>query len=266
MNKITRTVIRDLEFKRIGIKSLKLDVHLPNAVREPVPFVVWVCGGAWQGMDKEVGADKAPWLTNVGLAVASIEYRVSNEAIFPAQIQDCKAALRWLRAHADELHLDAERVGVWGESAGGHLVELLGSTTGVTAFENDGICPDQPTDVCAVCAFYGPSDLTTMPVAAEPVLTKLLGVSPQERPDVAVGASPHHYVGPHSAPHLLVHGDADPVVPVAQSIRMAKALRQHRVPTELRILPGAIHGGTGFWDSEATRNAVAAFFLRWLKP
>ena len=286
------TVVRDLAFKQVGVRTLLLDLYLPSGrppplgstlspdttvgitVPPPLPLVIWVGGGGWAVMSKHHAESMAAWLTDYGLAVASIEYRVSSsagvlayqypgEATFPAQIQDCKAAVRWLRAHADAYGLDAAHVGAFGDSAGGHLVELLGTTANVTAFESDGVCPDQSSQVQAVCSVYGPSDLGDLPSAAAAV-SALLGAAPTDAPDLARWASPLYHVSADSAPHLLIHGDRDTLVPVAHSLRFAEALRRHRVEVMLHVIQGAGHGGAEFWASDEIKRMVARFFLRHL--
>jgi acetyl esterase/lipase len=152
-------VVRDLEYGRIGQRKLLLDLYLPENSDKPMPLIVWVHGGGWAAGSKEqVGAVRQ---LQRGYAVASIGYRLSGEAIFPAQIEDCKAAVRWLRAHAKDFQLDAEHCGAWGSSAGGHLVALLGTSGGVKEFDaGDNL--DQTSRVQAVCDFYGPTDLLQM--------------------------------------------------------------------------------------------------------
>jgi acetyl esterase/lipase len=157
-------VLRDLPFKQVDDIELKLDLYLPDR-RPTVPVVIWVGGGGWKQMGKGGCARLAAWLADEGLAVAGIEYRVSGQARFPAQIRDCKSAVRWLRGNADQFGFDALRIGAWGDSAGGHLVQLLGSTAGVAEFEEPDVHPDRGSEVQAVCAFYGPSDLTDLPTA-----------------------------------------------------------------------------------------------------
>jgi acetyl esterase/lipase len=147
--------LRDLEYARAGEKSLLLDLYLPEKSRHSLPLIIWIHGGAWTGGDK---ADcPARRLLQRGYAVASINYRLSNEAIFPAQIEDCKAAIRWLRAHAKQYGLDADHFGAWGSSAGGHLVALLGTTGDLKQFDK-GDNLDFSSRVQAVCDFYGPTD------------------------------------------------------------------------------------------------------------
>ena len=151
--------LRNLEYARVGDKKLLLDLYLPEKPQGPLPLVIWIHGGAWLGGDK---ADcPARRLVQRGYAVASVNYRLSNEAIFPAQIKDCKAAVRWLRAHTAEYGLDAGHFGVWGASAGGHLVALLGTSGDTKDFdkgENLGVS----SRVQAVCDWFGPTDLLQM--------------------------------------------------------------------------------------------------------
>src|SRR6187200_77765 len=152
-------VLRDLEYGRVGERPLVLDLYLPEKGERPLPLIVWVHGGGWAAGSKEqVGAIRQ---LQRGYAVASVGYRLSGEAIFPAQIEDCKAAVRWLRAHHAEYGLDSDHVGAWGSSAGGHLVALLGSSGQFSDFDQGGHL-DQSSRVQAVCDFYGPTDLLQM--------------------------------------------------------------------------------------------------------
>ena len=132
-------MLRDIEYGHVEDKSLLLDLYLPTNAQEPLPLVVWVHGGAWSGGDK--APCRAAWLVDRGYAVASVNYRLSREAIFPAQVHDCKAAIRWLRANAAEHGIDGEHIGVWGSSAGGHLVALLGTSGDVADLEGESGTP-----------------------------------------------------------------------------------------------------------------------------
>ena len=129
-------VLKDLPYVENGHARNKLDLYLPKDAKGPLPVVVWVHGGAWRAGSKD--GCRAAWLTGKGYAVASINYRLSQHAVFPAQIEDCKAAIRWLRANAGKYHFDPDHIGVWGESAGGHLVALLGTTGGAKELEGKG--------------------------------------------------------------------------------------------------------------------------------
>src|SRR5713101_8014594 len=148
--------LRDLEYVKGGHERQKLDLYLPEKSDGPLPLIVWIHGGGWIGGNKE----NPPGLEflNRGYALASINYRLSQHAKFPAQIEDCKAALRWLRANAKTYNLDPDRIGVWGESAGGHLVALLGTTGDVKELEGEEGNPQQSSEVQAVVDWFGPTD------------------------------------------------------------------------------------------------------------
>ncbi len=264
-------VYRDLEYARAGDKSLLLDLYLPEKSQHPLPLIIWIHGGAWSGGDK---ADcPARRMLQRGYAVASINYRLSNEAIFPAQIEDCKAAVRWLRAHAGQYGLDAEHFGAWGNSAGGHLVALLGTTGDAKEF-NKGDNLEFSSRVQAVCDYYGPTDFLQMqahmlpgaPMKHDPPSSPeslLIGGPIQENKDKAVRANPIAYVTPASAPFLIVHGDLDPLVPYNQSQLLFEALKKAGVSVRLHIIEGAGHG-PGFGGRDIA-EMVNAFFDRHLK-
>jgi acetyl esterase/lipase len=257
-------VLRDLEYARVDDLSLKLDLYLPDPLPDKrLPLVIWIHGGGWRGGSKD--RTRAPETLGTGYAVASIDYRLSHEAVFPAQIHDCKAAIRWLRGHATEYNLDPDRFGAWGSSAGGHLVALLGTSGGVGELE--GIVGDhlrQSSDVQAVCDYYGPTDLLAM--LSQPSLldhhsptspeSLLLGGPVSENQELAWLASPIAFVDPTDPPFFIVHGDQDPTVPVEQSIDFHAALTDLGVDSMLRIVEGAKHGG--FPDE--VYEAVKAFF------
>src|SRR5208337_3078994 len=153
-------VLRDLQYVEHGHERNRLDLYLPEKAEGRLPLVVWNHGGGWVGGSKE-GCPAVP-LTTRGYAVASLNYRLSQHAVFPAQIQDCKTAVRWLRANAAKYDLDPEHVGVWGASAGGHLVALLGTTGNVKELEGTGGNLDQSSRVQCVVNWFGPSDMARM--------------------------------------------------------------------------------------------------------
>ena len=150
---------RDVAYVSGGTERQRLDVFFPEKSAKPVPLIVWIHGGAWSAGSK----DRCPALPLLedGYAVASVTYRFSQHAVFPAQIEDCRAAVRWLRAHAAELNIDPERIGAWGSSAGGHLVALLGVAGDKTDWDK-GENLDQSARVRAVVNWFGPADLLTM--------------------------------------------------------------------------------------------------------
>ncbi|MCP4589541.1 MAG: alpha/beta hydrolase, partial [bacterium] len=156
----TGLVHRDLAYVSDGHERQKLDLYLPSERAErPAPVIIWVHGGAWRAGSKDRCPAKR--FVRLGYVVTSINYRLSQHAIFPAQIQDCKAAVRWLRAHAKQYNLDPRRFGVWGSSAGGHLVALLGTAGDVKEFDV-GAHLDFSSRVQAVCDYFGPTDFTKM--------------------------------------------------------------------------------------------------------
>ena len=262
------TVLRDLTYADVNGHRLGLDLYLPANSTGPVPTVVWVHGGAWYEGDKSCCC--AAFLATRGCAVASVNYRLSGEALFPAQIHDVKGAVRWLRAHADEYRLDPLRFGAWGDSAGGHLVALLGTSYGVPELEGVvGGHLEQSSRVQAVCDWFGPTDMLQIgdrpsepdhygPDSAE---ARLFGGPVHARRELVTLANPITHVGPDAPPFLIQHGDQDPIVPYHQSEILADALRSVGVPVTLEIVRGAGHG---FHGPEAA--AAADFFDRHLCP
>lgn len=243
-------VLRNLEYARVGDRALLLDLYLPEQAQGPLPVVVWIHGGAWRAGNKE--GTPAVRLVPKGYAVASISYRLSQEAVWPAQIQDCKAALRWLRAHAQEYGLDPDRFAAWGASAGGHLAAMLGTAGDAREWEvgeNLGFS----SRVQAVCDFFGPADFTTIgyyPCALDHLgpdspEAQLIGASLTDHPDKARAASPNTYITADDPPFLIMHGDMDWVVPWTQSQELYDQLRAAGVAATLVIVPGAGHGFAG---------------------
>jgi acetyl esterase/lipase len=263
-------VVREIRYVEPAHPRQKLDLYLPAAGGKPSPVIIWIHGGAWKGGSK----DRPPAIRflSKGYAVASLEYRMSQDATFPAQIEDCKAAVRWLRAHAQEHNLDPNRFGAWGASAGGHLAALLDTTGDIKSFDvgpNTGFS----SKVQAVVDFFGPSDLAKMGAqsgpesrmdhnAADSPESQLIGGAVQENKAAAAKASPVTYVSSHSAPILIVHGDADPLVPHQQSETFYQALKQAGVDATLHIVKGGGHGN-GFGPE--VNKLVEAFFDKHLK-
>jgi acetyl esterase/lipase len=263
------TVVRDLEYARIGDISLKLDLYLPERRGEaPRPLVVWVHGGGWRGGSKE-NTSALPLLRR-DYAVASIGYRLSQVATFPAQIEDCKAAIRWLRAHADEYELDTRRIGVWGASAGGHLVALLGTSGDVKELEGTAGPLDQSSRVQAVVDWFGPTDFTRMSAfpnridhdAPNSPESLLLGGPVQDNKDKAARANPITYVTADDPPFLIMHGDQDDLVPSNQSDLLHEALQAANVDVTYLVIKGAGHG---FGPNPAVIGAVSEFFDQHVK-
>ena len=258
-------LVQDLQYVENGHERNRLDLYLPEKVEGQLPLVVWIHGGAWWAGNKQ--GCPAVYLTTKGYAVASINYRLSQHAVFPAQIEDCKAAIRWLRANAVKYHIDPDHIGVWGSSAGGHLVAMLGTTGNVKELEGTGGNLDQSSRVQCVVDWFGPTDMTTMGKQADKPGTpvaKLIGGPVQENQEKARKASPMTYVGKDSAPFLIMHGDKDNTVPLQQSEVLAEALKKAGVDVKLQIIEGNGHGGPGF-NSPESRKLIEDFFAKHLR-
>jgi acetyl esterase/lipase len=264
--------LRDLEYAHVGEKRLLLDLYRPEKAEGKLPLIVWIHGGGWQSGSKDQWRPAAQFIGD-GYAVASIDYRLSGEATFPAQLEDCKAAIRWLKANAATCNLAADRIAVWGSSAGGHLAALVGTSGDVHDLEGEvGGNLDQSSRVQAVVDFYGPTDLEAFVVTpryerhadAQSPESKLLGGAVKEVPRKAKRANPITYVDSSDPPFFIVHGADDPVVPPSQSELLHAALEKAGVATELTMLPGNGHGGPGFSRPELT-SRIAAFLEKHLK-
>jgi acetyl esterase/lipase len=265
--------VADLDYAGTGNARQRLDLYLPvrPASAGALPVIVFVHGGGWQNGDKSGGRGRVVSYVATGrYAAVSIGYRLSSEAVWPAQIHDCKAAIRWLRAHAAEYRLDPERIAVWGTSAGGHLAAMLGVSQGVEGLEGEvGPHRDQSSRVRCVVDFFGPAEMLTMgdhpssidhhsPQSPE---SRLIGGAVLEHPDRARSASPIEHVSRDDAPHLIVHGTADKLVPYPQSVAFEKRLEAAGVPAILLTVEGGGHG-QGFGKSVGA--VVEAYFAKHL--
>lgn len=257
--------IKDIEYAKAGDTRLRLDLYPAESQRGPL--IVYIHGGAWRGGSKNEMPLKE--LVEAGYPAASIEYRLSTAAKFPAQAYDIKAAIRFLRGEARNLKIDASRIVIAGSSAGGHLAALIGVSNGVKELEGDlGAHTDQSSDVQGIISFFGGSDLTTIlaqstPKALEmrvPALELLLGGKPDEQKELARLASPVFHVDKNDPPLLLFHGDQDPQMPVNQSLELEGAYEKAGAKVRLKILHGAGHGGKVFYAPE--QIALIKDFLR----
>jgi acetyl esterase/lipase len=235
--------VADIVYAQVNGKELKLDLYLPE---KKSPVVVYVHGGAWRSGSK----DNPPiaGLAEEGFAVASVEYRLSPVARFPAQLHDLQAAIRFLREKQAEYGYDARRMAIAGSSAGGHLAALVGVTT----------------DVQAIVSFYGGSNLTTIlgqstpkgVAMRAPALQLLLGEVPERTPELARQASPVFHVDPRDPPLLLLHGDKDPQMPIEQSLEFQAKYKEFGLPVHLEVVPGAGHGGKEFYAPPRMRLVI----------
>lgn len=245
-----------------GYREIGMDVYVPTRRTGPAPCVVWIHGGAWLFGDRRYLPELWPTgellsaLIDRGYAVATIDYRHAKEAVFPAQLHDAKAAVRYLRHFADELGIDPDRLAVWGESAGGHLAALVGLVSGRPDLEGvDGV-PGSDSAVAAVVDWYGVSDVRTMPALSAALATMAGEEAPAARGDEPIdlmlaGAldpaaaarelSPVCHVSATAPPFLLVHGDADGLVPIAQSEQLRDRLLEAGADVTFHTVPGADH-------------------------
>lgn len=238
-------LINGVVYAKVGDRELHLNLAVPTAKSDtPRPLVIWVHGGGWNAGSHE--HNRASWMCRHGYVAASVEYRLSGEATFPAHIYDCKAAVRFLRAKAKDYGIDPDRIGVWGGSAGGHLAALLATSGGVKELEGDLGNPDQSSRVQALCDFFGPTNLY-MPrgsdfVRVPNVVSMLLGGEPSDKPELAKLASPVRQVTKDDPPTIIFHGDRDPLVAMDQSQQLYLALRSVGVEAKLVKVKGAGHG------------------------
>jgi acetyl esterase/lipase len=261
-------IVKDQAYVPGGHERQKLDLYLPADGRD-WPLIVWIHGGAWRGENKE--RPPAVRFLRDGYAVASINYRLSQHATFPAQIEDCKASIRWLRAHADEYGYDANRIGVWGASAGGHLVALLGTAGDVKEFDV-GEHLDVSSRVRVVVDFFGPTDFLQMNEqagaggrmdhdAADSPESRLIGGPIQEHEGKVARANPITYVSADDPPFLIMHGEDDFTVAIGQSELLHEALEEAGVSSTFECIPDTGHGFGG----PGIDRSVLAFLDRHLK-
>lgn len=251
------SVRRDIEYAKVGEVSLKLDLYIPAGELKP-PLIAWVHGGGWGSGSKDDMPLKS--LLAQGFAIASIDYRLSRLAPFPAQAHDLKAAIRFLRAEAGGYGLDGRPIAIAGGSAGGHLAALVGVSNGVKELEGtEGANLSTSSDVQAIVSFFGASNLQTILSQStphgvsvrEPALRFLLGGLPDEKPELARLASPVTHVHAGSPPLLLIHGDADPQMPPEQSVELQRVYEQAKLPVTLEVIPG----GKAWWAGVFRRKA-----------
>lgn len=246
---------KDIVYATVDGRELKLDLHIPST---PVTkgLLVWVHGGAWRSGTKD-GVPKV--FPDNGIPTASIDFRQSTEARFPAQIHDIKAAIRFLRAKASAYGCDAHRIVIAGSSSGGHLAALVGVTNGQAELEgNVGDYLKESSSVQGILDYYGATNLTTILAQSTPfglnvrtpALELLLGELPEKIPDLAKLASPVFHVDKSDPPLLIFHGDQDPQMPINQSHELTGAYNKIKRPVQFDVVYGAVHGGDAFYTPE----------------
>jgi acetyl esterase/lipase len=253
---------KDVVYGKGGDEELKLNIGRPKDLGAPAPCVVIIHGGGWAAGNKSQHDAQVLELARRGYVSATIGYRFAPKHPFPAQIEDVKCAIRFLRANAERYHLDKDRIGAVGFSAGAHLSMLLGTMDKDDGLEGEGGNPEQPSKVNAVVSWFGPTDLTSSdwPEKTGKILVNFLGGSRQEKPEAYKRASPITYVNPGDAPMLLIQGTKDGLVPWTQATAMADALTKAGVYGRVDLIVGAYHGG---WDAVETKRSAEetwAFF------
>lgn len=261
----------DVVFATVDGKPLKLDLYLPAASN--APLVVYVHGGAWRAGDKTAGANFAKALVQEGFAVASLDFRQSTDAPFPANVHDVKAGVRFLRANAAKYGYNAQRIGITGESSGAHIALLTGVTNGNKDLEGAvGNNLSTSSDVQTIVSYFAATDLTTIlsqstPFGVgvrEPSLKLLLGDLPDKKLELAQLASPVLHVDANDPPLYLLHGDRDPQMPINQTLQMWGVYKDAGLDVTFDPVHGAPHGGPLFFTPEH-QQPVVAFLRRTLK-
>lgn len=259
-------LIADLVYAAPGGSPQRLDLYLPEGGERPLPVIMWLHGGGWRFGDRKLGPDLSRYFAERGFAMVRIDYRLSGEATFPAQIHDVKAAIRWVRAHSNRYGLDGEHIGLWGSSSGGHLAALAATTgSGILEGEENEYA-DQPSDVQAVVDGYGPTDFLQMDEQRDPsgkpsddpesiqlppgkrssdadsLESLLLGAPIETRPDLVRLGNPIMYVKAGAPPFLILHGLSDTAVPAHQSVLLYEALTAAGNDVTLCLIKGLGHG------------------------
>ncbi len=253
----------DVVFGSANGRELKCDVFMPPTGGTGRRAVLLVHGGAWVVGDKTQLRGYGFLLGREGIVCVACEYRLAKEARWPGQLHDVKAAIRWMRANADEMGIDPERIVVCGASSGGHLALMAAATSDRADLEGEGGHPGQRSDVAAVVSFYGPTRLEPGAAMLRDSVEQLLG--PDAAPEIYRQASPIEYAGPAFPPAMLLHSNQDDLVPREQSLGMAEALHHHGVPVELYLFDNAPHMFDG--DKRLGRQSAAmvqSFLERYL--
>jgi acetyl esterase/lipase len=257
----------NVEYANPAGQHLQLDLTRPRTGEGPFPAVLCIHGGGFRAGSRQSYDELCKRLAGQGYVAVTVSYRLAPKFPFPAAAHDVKEAVRWLRANAPKYHVDPERIGVTGSSAGGHLAQFLGVTADIKEFEGDGANRDQSSRVSCVVNFYGPSDFTRSygkSVDAAEVLPLFLGGNLDQARHRHILASPISWVTPHAAPTLCIHGTKDPYVAYEQAVWLVDRLKAVDVETELLTLEGAGHGFRG-QDAQRAEAAMLDFFARHLK-
>lgn len=260
-------VTKDLVYKETPEKTLKLDVYHLENLDAPQPLVVFIHGGSWKKGNKD---DYRRYLVDYarkGYVTATVAYRLSQEAIFPAALDDVVCALKWLKSHADDYHIDPENIAVVGGSAGAHLAMLLGYRADDSDYKGDCEYPEINADVKAIVNLYGPVDLTTDFAINHPSVKQLLGTDYSEATKSAYeNCSPITFISPDDPPTLTFHGTIDDIVPVVQADMLDEALQKNKVPSYYHRLEGWPHTmDLGLKINDYCQYYMDEFFEKYLR-
>jgi acetyl esterase/lipase len=246
---------RDLVYGKGGDKELQLDLAMPKEGDGPFPVVVCIHGGGWRGGKRQDMSKTIEVLAGRGYVAVTPSYRLAPDAKFPCQIEDVKAAVRWLRANAKTYKIDPDHIGAIGFSAGAHLACLLGVTDKDDGLEGKGGNGDQSSRVHCVISFFGPTDLTREDWSKEiedNILIPFLGGTIKDKPEQYKKASPVTYVKKNAPPFLFFHGDKDKIVGVEQSKILCDALKKAGGSAKVEVIEGEGHG----WAGEKLKDSV----------
>ncbi len=220
-------LIENVEYGKVGQRSLRLDIYKPKKVEQLVPGLVFIHGGGWRGGDKKVYRLHASRYADRGYVSVSVAYRFSGQSPFPAAVEDVKCAVRWMRAEGKRYGIDPNKIAVLGGSAGGHLAMMVGYSWDVKELEGKGGHQQMSSKVQAVVNLYGPSDLTVPIAKGSDLVQRFLGGKKyEEAPELYKKASPIYYLTKDDPPTLILHGTLDQTVPIEQSDALAQKLKK----------------------------------------
>ena len=260
--KVQVRVERDLVYGKGGGEELRLDLAMPGEGDGPFPAVVCLHGGGWRSGNRQQLGQTIEALAGRGYVAVTVSYRLAPGARFPAQIEDCKAAVRWLRANAGKYKVNPDRIGGLGFSAGAHLACLLGTTDKTAGLEGSGGNPESSSRVQAVVSFFGPTDFTAKTWSKEiedNVFLPFLGARFEDSPEVYRKASPVSYVSKDDPPFLFFHGTEDKLVNIRQSKVLAEKLKEAGVEAKVVVMEGEGHGWRGAALGRTIEQTLAFF-------
>ena len=256
----------DVEYGRVGERALVLDLYTPKNLTAPAPMILFIHGGGWRSGDKGDYRFYTRHFAEQGYVVASIGYRLSKEAKYPAAVHDVKCAVRYVRAHAEELNIDPERIGVIGGSAGGHLAMMIGYSSDVHRLEGDGGWPDTSSHVKCVVNIYGPVDFTTEYGRSHDLTTSFIGKTYEEAEYLYQEVSPYFHLDETDPPTMILHGTLDDLVPITQADTLAAELEKLGIPYWYDRMDGWPHTmDLSRPVNNHFKTMISAFFDEYLK-